>query len=128
MGQLTRSEMEKVIRSKGSVLYDGAIITSIAELPTDATLAKGDKEKEDAARKDLKAQLEAISKQLEELDADKTEAKAASDAKARSEAEAKKAEAAKAEAPKKAEHEEVKSSKPEAAAKPAEAAKSDKGK
>jgi len=135
MGQLTRTEMEKLLRKGESVLYEGEIITSIADLPTDAVLAKGDKEKEAAARKELKAQLDAISKQLEQLDESKPAAPVKSPAKAEApKAETPKTEAPKAE-PKKAaaveedeDDAEVKSSKPVAAPKPAEPAKSDKGK
>lgn len=64
MGQLTRAEMERVIAEGGSVLHGGQHISQIKDLPTEADLAKGDPDKEQAAAGNLQAQIDALQAQL----------------------------------------------------------------
>ena len=56
---LSRKEMEDIIiNQKLSVYIEGyGIIDDVANLPSEATLAKGDKEKEKAAKESIKAQM-----------------------------------------------------------------------
>lgn len=64
---LNREEMEKVIRSGGSVLYQGSIISRIEALPSAAELAKGDPDKEAQAANDLQVQINQLQTQLAQL-------------------------------------------------------------
>lgn len=97
---LSRKEMEDIIiNQKLSVYIEGyGIIDDVANLPSEATLAKGDKEKEKAAKESIKAQMEALKKELASLEEAEVEAVAEAPAKE----EAKAVEEKKA-APKKAE-------------------------
>lgn len=80
-GRLTRSGMEQVIQSGGSVLHthvtpleggharhQSRIISKIEELPSHADLAKGDKQLSDAARLKLMAERQRIDSELAKLD------------------------------------------------------------
>jgi hypothetical protein len=73
-GKLTRSGMEHVIRSGGSVLHDGTVYTKLDTLPSEADLAKGDADAENAARENLLRQREALDQQLASLGATKAPA------------------------------------------------------
>lgn len=66
---LNRAEMEQIIRSGGSVAYGNQILTTIAQLPSDAALAVGDPVKEQAAMADLQAQIAALQEQAATLSA-----------------------------------------------------------
>jgi len=74
MADMTREEMEQLIRQREGVLYDGRAITSIKDLPTEAELAKGDKAKEAAAKAALKEQLRGIASQLAMLEMSQADA------------------------------------------------------
>ena len=67
---LSRKEMEDIIiNQKLSVYIAGyGIIDNVADLPSEATLAKGDKEQEKAAKASIKAQMEALKKELASLE------------------------------------------------------------
>lgn len=67
MATLSRAEMEAVIASGGSVLYDGHILTRMEQLPSAAALAAGDPAKEAAATADLQAQIAELQAQLAQL-------------------------------------------------------------
>lgn len=67
MATLSRVEMEAVIASGGSVLYDGHILTRIEQLPSAAALAAGDPAKEAEATADLQAQITELQAQLAQL-------------------------------------------------------------
>jgi hypothetical protein len=82
MAQLSREEMLNLIRKRESVLYDGRVISSVDELPSEAELAKGDADKEAAAKKSLLAQKAVLETQLamlSEVDKVNAEAKAKSE-------------------------------------------------
>lgn len=72
-GKLTRAGMEQAIKDGGSVIYrkpgDKAskVLTSLAELPTEADLAAGDSQKESQARENLLRQKDAIDKELAKI-------------------------------------------------------------
>ena len=67
-GKLTRAGMEAAIRDGGSVqMSDGSVISKIEDLPTDATLAKGDATEEARVRAELEAQRAVIDAQLASL-------------------------------------------------------------
>ena len=61
---LTREQMERAIDEGGSVLYQGRILTSKEQLPSEAELAKGDANREEAARRELQAQIARLSAEL----------------------------------------------------------------
>jgi predicted HD phosphohydrolase len=64
---LTRNQMEEVIRSGGSVLHGGRLITRVEHLPTDADLAAGNPEQEALAAAALEAQIAALQAQRDRL-------------------------------------------------------------
>lgn len=70
MSVLTREEMVRIIRDEhGSIMHNGTVISTIAELPKESELAKGDPKLEAAARESLvqqKADIEAQLKSLED--------------------------------------------------------------
>jgi hypothetical protein len=61
---LNREDMIKIIKEGGSVMYNGEVYNNVEKLPSEASMAKGDKVREAAARQSLKAQIEAANKQL----------------------------------------------------------------
>ena len=67
MATLTRPEMEAVIKSGGSVLYQGRTLSTLAHLPSAAELAQGDPAKEAEASADLQAQIADLQAQLAQL-------------------------------------------------------------
>lgn len=67
MGTLSRNDMEQAIIQKGSVLYQGRIISRIQDLPTDADLAKGNPDMEAAAAAALDVQIAALTAQRARL-------------------------------------------------------------
>lgn len=94
MGTLTRAEMEQVIREGGSVMHgegEGAmvgvkrIITRIEDLPTEAQLAVGNEERENAV-------LLANEAHISNLLAEQRQLQAARDARVKATAEAKSSE------------------------------------
>lgn len=68
-GMMSRAEMEQVIRSGGSVLHQGSVITRLELLPSEADLARGNPEQEAAVAEGLRAQLAELQAQLERLQA-----------------------------------------------------------
>jgi hypothetical protein len=64
---LSRNQMEQVIRSGGSVLHGGRILTKPEHLPTDADLAVGNPEQEALAAAALEAQIAALQAQHDRL-------------------------------------------------------------
>lgn len=60
--------MEAIIDRGESVVIDGEIIFEKEKLPTEAALAKGNKEAEKAAKESIKAQMDALKEQLALLD------------------------------------------------------------
>jgi hypothetical protein len=98
---ISRKEMEELINNKESVVLNGEVIWEISKLPSEAALAKGNKQAEDAARASLKAQANAIKEQLALLDEDKGSEKETKDEEAHKAEETKKADAAKKESEKK---------------------------
>jgi hypothetical protein len=67
MPQLSREEMEAVIRGGGSVMYQGKTLTQIGHLPTEADLAQGNPEAETAAANTLQQQIVELQQQLAKL-------------------------------------------------------------
>ena len=67
MATLTRAEMEAVIKSGGSVLYQGRTLSRPEHLPSAAELAQGDPAKEAEASADLQAQIADLQAQLAQL-------------------------------------------------------------
>lgn len=67
---LSRKEMEDIIvNQRLSVYIEGhGIIDSVSKLPSEAVLAKGDKQAEKEAKASIKAQMESLKQQLELLD------------------------------------------------------------
>lgn len=63
MAQLTRAEMEAVIRSGGSVVFRGRVLSKIEHLPSAVDLAAGDTTKLQATVDDLDAQIAALQEQ-----------------------------------------------------------------
>jgi hypothetical protein len=63
-GNLTRAGMVHAIESGGSVAVDGNLFESIDDLPTEADLAKGDRQRAEQVRAGLLAQREALDKEL----------------------------------------------------------------
>ena len=63
-----REEMMKIIREGGSVLHRGVLYSANNPLPSEAELAKGDKEAEEAAKNYIKAQIAYYQEQLALLD------------------------------------------------------------
>jgi hypothetical protein len=59
-GRLTRAGMEHAIRSGGSVLWGGEVVTDLAQIPDEVGLAEGDRER-------LRAHAEGIDRQIAEL-------------------------------------------------------------
>jgi hypothetical protein len=64
MAQLTRAEMIEILGRNESVIYNGKVIKSVGDLPSEAELAKGDKTKEAAATQSLQEQKKEIERQL----------------------------------------------------------------
>jgi hypothetical protein len=60
--------MEKIIAGGGSVLHQGQILSTVAQLPTEAALASTDAEKADAAEA-LHAKVAALQAQIDALSA-----------------------------------------------------------
>lgn len=67
---LSRKEMEDIIvNQRLSVYIEGhGIIDSVSKLPSEAVLAKGDKEAEKQAKASIQAQMESLKNQLALLD------------------------------------------------------------
>jgi hypothetical protein len=63
-GNLTRAGMVHAIESGGSVAVDGNLFESIDDLPSEADLAKGDRQRAEQVRAGLLAQREALDKEL----------------------------------------------------------------
>ncbi len=80
MAQLTRAEMEAVIRGGGSVIYKGRVLSKIEHLPSAVDLAAGDPAKLNATVDDLDTQIKALQEQRKTAAA--AQAKADKDAKA----------------------------------------------
>lgn len=74
---LSRKEMEDIIvNRKQSVFISGyGIIDKVENLPSEAILAKGNKEATKTAKESLKAQMEALKKDLASLDEEPEEEK-----------------------------------------------------
>lgn len=66
--KLTRQEMAAVIRSGGSILYGGRIITAEDELPSEADLA-GSPEEEQKVITDYETKIAELQAQVEKLQA-----------------------------------------------------------
>lgn len=66
--RISRKEMEAIIDSGESVIIDGQVIWEKDKLPTEAALAKGNKDAEKAAKKSLLAQMEGLKAQMALLD------------------------------------------------------------
>lgn len=71
MAVLSRNQMEQVIRNGGSVLVGGRIITKVEHLPTDADLAAGNPEQEQAVISDLSDRIKALEQQRNALQGQK---------------------------------------------------------
>jgi hypothetical protein len=71
-GRLTRAGMEHAIRSGGSVLWGGEVVTDLADLPDEVGLAEGDRER-------LRAHAEGIDRQIAELSLQRRQAQEALD-------------------------------------------------
>lgn len=71
-GYLTRAEMEAVLNSGGSVFHGGSHYLTLASLPGEVDLAKGDVEREARAKEALLAQRDALQAQIDRLDAEHT--------------------------------------------------------
>lgn len=69
-----RKELEDIIKRGKSPVYNGVTYTSIESLPSESALSKGDKDKEEAARQSIKAELRRLAEELAVLD-DEKEAK-----------------------------------------------------
>src|SRR5689334_6019815 len=69
---LSRTDMERVIQSGGSVLHGGRILTKLEHLPTEADLAVGNPEQEAVAAAALEAQIAALQAQYDRLTQAKT--------------------------------------------------------
>lgn len=50
-GKMTRDGMVRVIEGGGSVAHEGQLFTKVSDLPDEATLAEGDAEAQEAARR-----------------------------------------------------------------------------
>jgi hypothetical protein len=59
-----REEMLKILRDGGTTMHKGQHIRSVADIPSDAELAKGDPEAAKQAEAILRARLEDAQKQL----------------------------------------------------------------
>lgn len=66
-GKLTYDGMRMVLRSGGSVMWQGRLINRESDLPNEAQLAQGDAVKTERARAALQAQLESLQSQLASL-------------------------------------------------------------
>lgn len=64
-----RAAMEQAIRSGGSVMHQGRLITTVEQLPSEAELAAGDPEAEQAAQASLQAKVAELQRQLAQLEA-----------------------------------------------------------
>ncbi len=67
--KLTRKGMEQIVQGGGSVLHKGQLFTTVAQLPTEAELAKGNPLAERAAEQDLKRRLAETQAELDKLKA-----------------------------------------------------------
>lgn len=65
--QLSRAQMEEVIKAGGSVMYKGVIIKDAGHLPAAADLVAGDEVASKAVAKELDTQIEALQKQRDKL-------------------------------------------------------------
>ncbi len=63
-GRHRRAEMEAIIKAGGSINTRGQIITKIAELPTDAELARGDSAREVEVAGSLQEQMAELQRQM----------------------------------------------------------------
>lgn len=73
MPQLTRAEMESVIATGGSVLWNGVPLMRVQDLPSEASLAQGDPEQEAAALANLQQQIADLHAQMATLQPAKPE-------------------------------------------------------
>lgn len=64
-----RAAMEAAISRGGAVLYQGRIISRVADLPSEAELAQGDPAAEQAAAESLRAQIAQAQQLLAQLQA-----------------------------------------------------------
>jgi hypothetical protein len=63
-----RKELLEILGNGKSPVYNGVTYTKAEDIPSDAELSKGDKEKEEAARKNIKAELKRLAEELALLD------------------------------------------------------------
>lgn len=68
MACMTRDEMAAVIRSGQTVIHNGRLIATEAQIPSESELAAGDPAKVKAAKEVLEARKKAIDLELEALD------------------------------------------------------------
>jgi hypothetical protein len=68
-GNLTRAGMEHVLRSGGTVLLDGELLESAADLPSEADLAKGDAQRTAQVRQAIDNQIATLQQQRTQLEA-----------------------------------------------------------
>lgn len=80
MAQLTRAQMEQVIRGGGSVSIGGRVINRLDQLPSAVQLAGEDTERLTAAIDDLDVQIAALQEQRKEAVAAKANAEKAAKA------------------------------------------------
>jgi hypothetical protein len=64
-----RAAMEQAIRSGGSVMYQGRLITAVEQLPSAAELAAGDPAAEAEAQTSLQTQIAELQRQMAQLEA-----------------------------------------------------------
>jgi hypothetical protein len=64
-----RAAMEQAIRSGGSVMYQGRLITAVEQLPSAAELAAGDPAAEAEAQASLQTQIAELQRQMAQLEA-----------------------------------------------------------
>jgi hypothetical protein len=67
MSKISRQRMEAIIRGGGSVMFEGKIITDVGQLPTEAQLAIGDTNREQAVVAQLLLQKAELERQLAQL-------------------------------------------------------------
>jgi hypothetical protein len=67
MGQLTRAEMEQVIKDGGAVLHNGQTLWKLDHLPSEADLAAGDPEAEAIVQGALDTQIRHLQQQRDKL-------------------------------------------------------------
>jgi hypothetical protein len=76
-GRHNRAEMEAILRSGQGIVYKGQVITKMADLPTDADLAKGDPDKEAEVISSLQAEIDRLQVEKSRLTASESRAKPA---------------------------------------------------